>query len=102
MDKEIYRLKTRYADANVILKWGRYSNGRDALQLIDARDGMPIMKASVNVPTFMLDPDEIIIKDYAENEGVLEFLQSNGIIGPVIGLANTGYVKCPFCKILKR
>lgn len=86
----------------VYLKWGRYGNGRDALELIDADDGIPIMKASVNIPDFMLDPDEIIIKDYAENEGVLDFLQSNGIIGPTIGMANTGYVECPFAKILKR
>ncbi len=99
---DYYRLQTKHADALVYLKWGKYGNGRDALELVDASDGMVVMKASINIPDFMLDPEEIIVKDYAENEGVLDFLQSNGIIGPTIGFANTGYVKCPFAKILKR
>lgn len=99
---QYYHLQTKNADYLVYLKWGRYGNGREALELVDSTDQLTVMKASLNIPDFMLDPDEIIIKDYSENEGVLDFLQSNGIVGPTVGMVNTGYVKCPFCKILKR
>lgn len=62
---------------------GAYSNGRKAIQLFDATTGEPIAKATVNVPDYKLDDDQVIIKDYSENAGIYETLRQAGVIGPV-------------------
>jgi hypothetical protein len=94
------KLKTPYSEYDVILEWGTYSNKRKALELIDSEDGCPIMVATVNVPEVQLEPNEIIIKNYSENEGVLEFLQENGIVGPVKRTIGMGFVSCPVVDVL--
>jgi hypothetical protein len=96
-----YKLETPYSNYTVSLEWSKYSsNGRIALQLIDAEDGSPIMTATVNIPDVPLQSDEMIIKNYSENEGVLEFLQENKIVGPIIMTVQTGFFRCPVVKKL--
>jgi hypothetical protein len=85
------KLKTTYSEYDVSLSWGNYSNGRKALRLIDQEDGLPVMTATVNVPEAELAEKEIIIKNYSENEGVLGFLQENGIVGPVKRMLGVGF-----------
>jgi hypothetical protein len=58
------------------------------------------MTATVNIPDAHLEPDEMVIKNYSENEGVLEFLQENNIVGPIIRTVRTGFVTCPVVKKL--
>jgi hypothetical protein len=41
------------------------------------------MTATVNLPDEVLGEDEVIIKNYSENEGCLPFLISNGVVSPV-------------------
>ena len=96
-----YELETPYGSYTVSLQWEKYqSSGRTALELIDVEDGTPVMMATVNIEDAHLEPDELIIKDYSENEGVLEFLQKNNIVGPVIRTVRTGFVSCPVVKKL--
>lgn len=56
----------------------RYANGQNAIQLVDS-DGMPFMTASVAHDINIAD-DEVIIKNYSENEGILEALIEADII----------------------
>ena len=77
-----YQLKTPYAQYSVILTGGSYANGRKAIRILDAEDGSPVMTATVNVPEAHLEPDEVIIKNYSENEGCLPFLITNGVVSP--------------------
>lgn len=56
----------------------RYANGQNAIQLVDS-DGMPFMTASVAHDINIAD-DEVIIKNYSENQGILEALIEAGII----------------------
>ena len=56
----------------------RYANGQNAIQLVDS-DGMPFMTASVAFDINIAD-DEVIIKNYSENEGILEALIEAGVI----------------------
>lgn len=95
-----YKMKTKYSECNVDLVWKQYSNGRKKLQLNDSEDGCPVMVATVNVPEVKLSEKETIIKNYSENEGVLEFLQENGIVGPVKREIGTGFVSCPVVDVL--
>ena len=57
---------------------GQYVNGQTAIRLVD-QDGHPFMTASVahdvNIPD-----DCVIIKNYSENEGIMEALIEAGII----------------------
>ena len=96
----MYVLKTEHAEYNVFLKRKKYSNGRTAIELIDAEDGCPVMTATVNIPDAHLEKDEIIIKNYSENEGVLDFLIENGITSKPDRWITSGWVTCPVVKLL--
>jgi hypothetical protein len=96
----MYNLKTPYGSYNVVLEWGNYSNGRRAIELLDAVEGDPVCVATVNLPDIPLGDNEAIIKDYSENEGVLKFLQDYGIVGEVKRWVRTGFVECPIVDIL--
>ena len=64
---------------------GRYVNGQTNIRLVD-QDGYPFMTASV-AHDVNIDDDCVIIKNYSENEGILEALIEAGII------------EKPFCEI---
>jgi hypothetical protein len=55
----------------------------------------------VNIPGTVLEKDEVIIKNYSENEGVLEFLIENGIVSKPLRTVSSGWVTCPIVKLLK-
>lgn len=77
-----------------------YTNGRVALLLVDTKDGSLITTATINVPEKELKPHEVIIKNYSENEGILDVLIENNIVEVTGEWVMTGYVACPIC-ILK-
>ena len=58
------------------------------------------MVASVNIPEEKIGKDEIIIKNYSENEGILDILIKANIISKPIRMVETGYVEVPVCKLL--
>jgi len=62
------------------------NNKRPALQLyVVSENGMlvePMMTASINAPEVSLGDEEIIIKDFAENHGILKVLAEAGIVTP--------------------
>jgi len=64
---------------------GEYANGQTSIQLID-QDGMPFMTASV-AHDVNIDDDCVIIKNYSENEGILQ------------ALIDAGIIEKPFCEI---
>lgn len=98
----MYTLKTQYETYDVRLKFGRYHNRRTAIEIIDLEDGCPVMMATVNLPDVSLSADEVIIKNYSENEGVLEFLIENGIVSAPVRSVSSGWVTCPVVKLLKQ
>lgn len=77
-----------------------YNNGRIALQLTD-EEGLPYMKATINMPTVDLSADDhTIIKNYAENEGILEALIIEGIVEPTGKRIQSGFVQADIVKVL--
>lgn len=84
----------------VFIELGKYRNGQTAVSLIDAEDGSPVATVTVCVPELSLDENEIIVKDYSENEGMLEFLLENNIVEERSEFIDTGYVRCPVVKLL--
>ena len=96
MEPMIYR----FDDYNVMLQFATYQTGQTRLALIDINDHSPIAVATVNIPEVKLKTDEVIIKDYSENEGMLEFLVDNNIVSKPTGFIEIGYVIAHVCKLL--
>jgi len=67
----------------VTVELSKYSNGRTSITLMEHNDEfgpLPYAVASVNLPDVLLLENEVLIKDYSENEGMYEFLLTNNIV----------------------
>lgn len=81
------------------LIFGQYENNKPAIRLIDAVTHEPVATATVFINGVKLDKDEVIIKDYSENEGMLQCLIDAGIISEPRRWVKTGFVTCPICRL---
>ena len=92
-------VKFRNWEADVYVE--RYkNNGRIAIELIDPDDGEIIAVATINIPQVDLQKNEVIIKNYSENEGMYQALLKAGVIGPAKYYVESGFVTCPVCDCL--
>ena len=80
---------------NVTIALRKYENDRTAIQLNDATDGHPYAVATVNMPDVLLLDNEVLVKDYSENEGMLDFLVKNNIVTPTQNGVQSGFVWLP-------
>lgn len=87
-----------YKGDNVVLRRGQYTNGRLALQL-DTEDGFPYATLTVNMPEHSLREGEAYIKDYSENEGMLNWMEKQELVKEVLGYVKSGYVQIPRVKL---
>lgn len=69
----------------------------NAITLSDSADGFPFAKASTYLPG--LEKGEYAIKDYSENQGILNFLLENNIVEPPHRFGKSGYVTIPVCRL---
>jgi len=82
------------------VKFGQYANGRIAIRLVGAHDGEPIATATVNVPEISVEHGNVLVKDYSENEGMLDALVHAGIVSPPVKEWYAEYVEFYECKLL--
>jgi hypothetical protein len=83
----------------VSVKLDKYANGRTRICLLDTVDNEPYAVASINLPDVLLLDNEVIVKDYSENEGMLEFLTTNNIVFPTDKWVTTGFVDVQICTL---
>lgn len=76
-----------------VVRKSQYGNDRPALQLIDAEDGSPIATATVNLPDVPLGRNQVAIKNYSENAGMLEALVDAGVVKPTGQTVPSGYAE---------
>jgi hypothetical protein len=84
------------------------AGGSPALALVAWQDdisqdickGEPIATCTVNLPDVPLRPDEVIIKDYSENTGMLNTLLDAGVVEMTGKTIDTGFVTCPICVLV--
>jgi|APGre2960657505_1045072.scaffolds.fasta_scaffold37011_2 hypothetical protein len=81
---------------DVVIDIKNYEN-TTIIRLIDAEDGSPYATASKYVPDFELNQGEILIKNYSENVGILEFLIENNIVSDTGKKLNSGYIQLHIC-----
>jgi len=76
-----------------------YGNGQTALWLEDVNSGARIAVATValDVP---LPKDRVLIKNWEENEGILQALTDAGIVVPTGIKHPTGFVEADECLLL--
>ena len=74
----------------------KYYNGNTCIQLF-CDDG-PYATVTTNTDK-KLPVDTAVIKNYSENEGLDVVLQEVGLLSKPIGYQNTGFMRCPICKI---
>ena len=66
---------------NCIAQMKRYADGTPALLIIDADDGSPIAKASINPEGNVETPENHVwLKTWSENTGIDDSLEEAGII----------------------
>lgn len=83
----------------VSIKLGKYANNRISINLIDVSDNQPYAVATTNLPDVLLLDNEVLVKDYSENEGVLEFLTTNNIVVPTDRWVTSGFVDVQVCTL---
>ncbi|MFB2895187.1 hypothetical protein ACE1CI_19945 [Aerosakkonemataceae cyanobacterium BLCC-F50] len=81
------------------VKVSHYAHGlTPCLSLVDA-EGMPVATATVNVPNLQLPPDYVVIKNYSENEGILEALIAAEIVKPTGKTVPVGHCVGQICQL---
>ena len=88
---------------NCAIKKEMYKNGVTALVLYDVNDGEEVLTATVNLPEYQLQEakdDLTFIKNWSENEGILECLVENGIVENLHMPVPTGFVMADLVKDL--
>lgn len=68
-----------------------------AIELIETQTGEPVAVATVNIDGLM--HDEVAIKDYSENEGMLMALILAGIVKPPHRYVRSGFVTIPIVRL---
>jgi hypothetical protein len=93
----IEHVKFKDWDCDVI--YGQYINERMAIQLFETGSDSPspVARATVNLHNEPMAKDEIAIKDYAENEGMLTALIEAGIVTKPVRMVASGHVIIPIC-----
>lgn len=82
-----------FYDEECSVELGYYTKERKALSLKCIKDGTPMAVATINLPYIELEENEVIIKNYSENEGIDDVLIEAKIISkePVF-YVDSGYV----------
>jgi hypothetical protein len=82
-------------------QFAKYQNGQVAIKLTDNSDGFPYATATVCVEDNLLNEGEVAIKNYSENEGILESLIEAEVIEVPHAFIQSSFTKIPICKLLK-
>lgn len=92
-------MNVKFHDWDCKVVFGKYPNGRTAIQLFDSSTNEPIATATVNIPDAKIEPNQVIIKDYSENEGIYDCLKEAGIIQGVHKFVQVGHTYTLVCDL---
>ena len=74
------RYKTRFGSYDVKFVPKYYSNGKSAILMVDEKDVQVIAKVTLSCPDVPLEAGEFVLKNYADNRGLLDFMLANGLV----------------------
>jgi hypothetical protein len=94
------KIKFKYGEYdNCSLRFSKYQDGTIALRIFDEYDH-PLMTVTKNVPGCSLKKNQILVKNYSENEGILECLEEQEIIERTGMLCSSGFIDLHICNLL--
>jgi len=92
-----------YRDISVKLQLRNYSHsGRWAIRMFAIETGEPVALITVNLPDEELNSDEIFVKDYSENAGMLAWLVAQDLVEDTGRKVQSGYVSIPVARVLPK
>jgi len=92
-------LETKYLPKqDYTIKKDTYRTGGMALLIMDGYT--EAMRVSVNIEGFRCPEGHIVVKDYSENEGILDALIAAGVLCRTDTSVRSGFVNCEVCKVL--
>lgn len=89
------------ADEPLTMVVAQYPNGRDAILIVGDETGERWANLTVNIPDASLGENEVIIKNWSENEFIAKAAFSTGVFSDTGRTIATGHVKAPIWKIIK-
>lgn len=93
-------IETKYIPKqDAVVRFKRYGDGSLAL-VIESLTGERLCVATTAVEGAYVPPGLVLIKDYSENEGVLEALVKAGIVEEPTDAVASGFAMIPVCKLL--
>lgn len=82
--------KVKFHGTECIVRARKYNNGNLAIDLLESETGDLYTTCTVNVG---LTPARYVaVKDYSENEGMLDFLKEIGLVGDTKYTVQSGFV----------
>ncbi len=87
----------RFLDTDCTVQKRQYANGRVALSLVDEEG--PVATATVNLPDVPLGKNQVLIKNWSENESMLDALLAAGVVKPTGQTVRSGFVEVPVCEL---
>lgn len=95
------KIELRFREWDCYLKFNTYIHDSSThMMLLDKHTNYPIATVTVCIDGSDLLEDEVAIKDYSENEGMLNCLIKNNVVSEPVRHVDSGYVKIPVCKLL--
>ena len=96
----VFDMDIKYYTGKIVLEAGLY--GRDGNLAVIAKcaeTGEKVLTFTVNVAGVPLGPGELLIKDWSENEGALDFLLENDLVESTNRAVLTGYAMAPIVRM---
>lgn len=76
------------------------NNQRTCMYLVDVDTGEIIITATVNISDWLMPAGHVLIKDWSENHGILDVLETAGIVKRTGQMVPSGYVRAHECVLL--
>lgn len=90
--------RVKFLGIECSVKFSEYPNGQTKIQLYDLLDGAPYCTATAPSPEPLME-EEVAIKNWSENEGILDALVAAEIIYAPHHQIRTGYANLQICNI---
>ena len=89
-----------YIDGPVAFRFTKYrSPERMAILLDDPTSGERLATLTEHCPECPLEPDEFIVKDWSENDGIPQSLIESGVLVDTGKRHSNGFIEAMICKL---
>jgi hypothetical protein len=94
--------KVKFLDFDCIVDDSEtYQNGATVVRLIEDNTFEYVATATVNVIEGLIKDNEVVIKDYSENTGMLNALIDAGVVSqPLRYIPLSQWISAPVCKLI--